>query len=64
MGFAERGGLGVLVQFNVSAEGQPFVEIAMVDEQNPAFFHHEYRDGEINFLMDMGHAGETLGRKA
>jgi hypothetical protein len=36
----------------------------MVDEQNPAFFHHEYRDGEINFLMDMGHAGETLGRKA
>jgi hypothetical protein len=36
----------------------------MVDEQNPAFFHHEYRDGEINFLMDMSHAGETLGRKA
>ena len=54
--FAERRLLRVFVQFNVSAKRQPFVQLAMVDEQNFAVVNDEDGDGEINFFVDVGHA--------
>jgi len=52
---AQRGLLRVFVQFDVPAERQPFVELAMMDEQNLAVVNDKDRDGEINFFVDVGH---------
>src|ERR1035441_7535618 len=52
---AQRGLLRVFVQFDVPAERQPLVELAMVDEQNLAVVNDEDRDGKINFFVDVGH---------
>ena len=53
--FAQRGLLRVFVQFDVPAERQPFVELAMVDQQNLAVVNDEDRDGEINFFVNVRH---------
>ena len=53
--FAQRGLLRVFVQFDVPAERQPFVELAMMDEQNRVVVNDKNRDGEINFFVDVGH---------
>ena len=56
---AQCGLFRVFVQFNVSAKRQPFVQLAMVDEQDFPVVNDEDRDGEINFFVDMGHIGKT-----
>jgi hypothetical protein len=55
-GLAQRGDFRIFVQFNMPAERQPFVELAMVDEQNLAVMNNKDGDGEINFFVDVGHA--------
>src|SRR5258706_1376645 len=59
---AQRGLLRVLVQLDVAAQRQPFVELAMVDEQDVSVVTDKDRDGEINFFVDVRHiiAGQTL----
>ncbi len=61
---AQRGLLRVFVQLDVSAERQPFVELAMVDEQNLAVVNDEDRDGEINFFVDVRHVVKEVSNKA
>jgi hypothetical protein len=50
------------VQFNLPAERQPFVELAMVDEQNLFVVNGKNHDSEINFsrMCAMGR-GEFKG---
>jgi hypothetical protein len=49
----------------VSAERQPFVELAMMDEQNLRVVNDENRDGEINFFVEVRHAlPENFNNKA
>ena len=52
---AERSLLRVFVQLNMPAERQPFVQLAMMDEQNFAVVNDKNGDGEINFFVDVGH---------
>ena len=52
---AQRGLLRVFVQLDVSADRQPLVELAMVNEQNLFLVNDEDGDGEINFFVDVGH---------
>ena len=52
---AQRGPLRVFVQLDVPAERQPFVQLAMVDDENPAVVDDKDGDGEINFFVDVGH---------
>src|ERR1019366_1618546 len=54
---AQRGLLRILVQLDVSAERQPFVQLAMVDEQYLVVVNDKDGDGEINFFVDVGHTG-------
>ncbi len=61
---AQRGNLRVLVQFNVAAERQPFVEPAMMNEQHLAVVNDEYRHCKINFFVDVGHCGKDCGKRA
>lgn len=55
-GFAQRGDFGIFIEFDVSAEWQPFAEFAMVDQKDFAFVNDEDCDGEINFFVDVRHA--------
>ena len=48
----------IFIQLDVPAQGQPFVQLPMVDEQHPAFMDHENRHGEINLLMNVRHGLE------
>jgi hypothetical protein len=59
----QRGLLRVFVQFDVSAERQPLVELAMVDQQDFAVMNDEDGDREINLLVDVGHGGKLKGSK-
>ena len=59
---AQRGLLRVFVQFDVPAERQPFVQLAMVDEQNLAVVNDKNRDGEINFFVDVGHGFSSVSQ--
>ena len=52
---AQRGLLRVFVQFDVSAERKPFVELAMVNQQNLFVVNDKNGDGEINFFVEVGH---------
>ena len=52
---AQGGLLRVFVQFDVPAERQPFVELAVMNEQDFSILDDEDRHGEINFFVDMGH---------
>ena len=60
-GLAERGSFGVFIQFDVAAEWQPFVEVAMVDEEDFGVLDDKDGDGEIDFFVNVGHkrAGEV-----
>jgi hypothetical protein len=53
--FAQRGDFRVFVEFNVAANGQPFVQLAMMDQKDFAVLNDENRHGEINFFMDVRH---------
>ena len=46
----------VLIQFNVPAERQPLVQLAMVNQQNLAVVNDENRHSEINLFMNVRHA--------
>lgn len=54
-GFAEGGLFGILVEFDVASEGKPAVEFTMMDDENSGVVNDEDGDGEIDFLVDMGH---------
>lgn len=58
--FAQRGDLGIFIQFDMTTKRQPFVELAMMDQKDPAIVHDKNRHGKINLLMDVRHTGETL----
>jgi len=55
LGFTKSGLLRIFVEFYVSAEGQPFVEVAMVNEKDFGFLNDEYGNREIDFFVDVGH---------
>ena len=56
LGLAQHRLLRVFVQFDVSAQRQPFVQLAMMDDQNLFAVNDKNRAGEIYFLVDMGRA--------
>jgi len=55
LGLAQGGLFRVLVQLDVPAEGQPLIELAMMDEQDFVFVNDKDGDGEIDFFVDVGH---------
>ena len=55
-GLAEGGLFGIFVEFDVAAEGEPFVEFAMVNEKNIRVANNEDCDCEIDFFVNMSHA--------
>ena len=55
---AQGGHLRVFVQFDMSAERQPFAELAMQDEQHLRVVDDEDGNGEVDLFVDMGH-GES-----
>jgi hypothetical protein len=55
LGLAQGGLFRVFVQFDVTAQRQPLVELAMMNEQHLAVVNDKDGDGEINFLVDMRH---------
>ena len=60
-GFTKSGLLRILGEFDMAAEREPFVELAMVHEEDLAILNDEDRDGEIDFFMDVRHGGRTVG---
>jgi hypothetical protein len=44
----------------VAAERQPFVQFAMVDQQDFAVVNDEDRHGEIDFFMNVRHAAANI----
>ena len=59
LGFAERGLFGVFVKFDMTAQGEPLVELLVVDQEDLAFVGYEDGDGEIDFVVDVRH-GEGM----
>lgn len=58
-GFAEGGLFGILIEFDMSAEGKPAIEFSMMDDEDLGVVNDEDGDGEIDFLVDMGHGVES-----
>jgi len=56
---AESSLLRVFIQFNVPAQRQPFVQLAVVDEQNLFVVDDEDGNREINSFVNVGHVGKT-----
>ena len=56
---AQRRLLRVFVQFNVPAQRQPFVQLAVVNQQNLTVVDDKDGDGEINLLVNVSH-GRSL----
>src|SRR5437867_11683723 len=56
--FAQGGLLRILIQFNVPAQRQPLVQLAMMNQQDFALVDDKDRCGEINLFMNVSH---TLG---
>jgi len=54
-GLAKSSFLRIFMQFNVPAERQPFVQIAMVDEKDFGLLNDEDRYREINFFVNVSH---------
>src|SRR5688572_27086814 len=46
----------ILLQFDVPAQRQPFIELAMMDQKHAAVSHHKNGHCEIDLLMNMRHA--------
>jgi len=57
---AQRGLLWVFIQFDVPAQRQPLVELAMVNQQNLSAVNDEDGDGEIDFFVDVGHGSNGI----
>jgi hypothetical protein len=55
LGFAEGGLFGIFVEFDMSAEWEPFIEFAMVDEQNFVVANDEDCDCEIDLFVNVRH---------
>src|ERR1035437_67885 len=47
--------LRIFVQFDVPAERQPLVELAVMNQQNLSVLNDKNRDGEINFFVNVSH---------
>lgn len=63
--FAERGLLGVFVQFDVPAQRKPAVELAVMDEQHAALVDDKNGHGKIYLLVNVRHgAGVNHGKRA
>ena len=58
LALAERRLFGVFIQFDVTAQRQPLPKAPVQDHQDARAMHDEDRDGEINFLVNVGHAGK------
>jgi molybdate transport system substrate-binding protein len=58
--FAQRGLFGILVQLNMAANRQPFVELAVMHEEHSPVFDDENGDREIDLFVNMRHARRTL----
>ena len=58
--FTNGGDLWVLIQFDMPAERQPFIQLAMMDQQDFAVADNKDRHGEINFFVYVRHTGLTL----
>ena len=52
---AQCGLFRVFVQFNVATKRQPFVQLAMVNEQHLAAMNDKDGDGEINLFVNVSH---------
>ena len=53
--FAQRRLLGILIQLDVAAERKPFIELAMMNQQDLPILNYENGDREIDLFMDVGH---------
>ncbi len=63
-GLAQGGGFRVFVELDVAAEGKPFVELAMMDEEDAILMDDKNRDGEINLIVYVSHGSGILAMAA
>lgn len=50
--------LRLFIQFDVAAQRQPLVELAMMNQQHAPVVNDENRDGKINLLVNVSHGGK------
>ena len=62
-GLSQGGLLGIFVQFDVPAQGKPFTEFPVVNQQYPAPVHDEDGHSKIDQVMEMCHKSEVVGRR-
>ena len=59
-GFAQCSDFRILIQFYVPAQRQPFVQVAMMDDQDFAVVNDKDGHRKINFLVDMSHSETSV----
>src|SRR5437867_2027616 len=57
--FAQGGLLRILIQFNVPAQRQPLVQLAMVNQQNFALVNDKDRHGEVYLFMNVSNVSHS-----
>jgi hypothetical protein len=55
-GLSQRGLFRVFIQFHMSTEGQPLVQLPMMNQQNPMVLNDKNADCKINLFVNMRHA--------
>lgn len=55
LGLTQRGRFRVFVQLDMSAQWQPLVQVAMVNEQDLALMDNEDGGGEVNLFVNVSH---------
>lgn len=60
--FPQRGLLWIFVQFHMSADREPAIEFAMMNDQDPSVVDDENGDCKVDQLVDVGHVNSRRGR--
>jgi len=55
--FAKRCLLRIFIEFHMPPDGEPFIQLAMMNQQYLALVNKKYCHREINFFVNVRHAG-------
>ena len=64
LGFAKGSLLGVFIEFDMAAERKPFIQFAMMDDEDLAVMDDEDGDGEIDFFVNVSHRRRSIATEA
>lgn len=59
-GFAHRGLFRIFFKLDMTSDREPFVQFAMVNEQDFTVLNDEYSDRKVDLLMDVSHAARSV----